>query len=124
MRRAAWATWGLAAAALATRGCRRATEPASREATGEAAQASELQGVVSEKRGEELRVSDAAGRQHMVRADERTQVFVGGRPVSGLAEVREGAEVRASFPGGDPSQPAVRIEVVEPGQNETPSTPR
>lgn len=144
MRHSAWTTWGLAAAALAlsTSGCRRATETSANEeraGTAATAQANELQGVVSEKRGDELRVSDSAGKQHTVRADERTQVFIGGRPASGLAEVQEGAEVRASFPGGDKNRAAERIDVVEsgekgaqppaeerqgPAQNETPSTPR
>jgi hypothetical protein len=135
MRHSAWATWGLAAAtlALSTSGCRRATETAARdEQAGASAEASELQGVVSERRADELRVSDMSGQQHTVRADERTQVFVGGQPAGGLAEVQEGAEVRASFPGGDMSQPAVRIDVVTPGekgqpspdQKATPSTPR
>lgn len=117
MRHSAW-TWGLAALALSTSGCRRASETSAREeraGAGASVQANELQGVVSEKRGDELRVSDSAGKQHTIRADERTQVFIGGRPASGLAEVQEGAEVRAAFPGGDKDKPAVRIDVVEPG---------
>jgi hypothetical protein len=115
-----WRVWGSIAAcalALGTTGCRRASGPG----TEQAAARGEVQGVVSERRSDQLRVSDKSGEEHMIRADERTQVILGGQPTSGLGEVPEGAEIRATFPAGDASKPALRIEVLEAGKGGKPA---
>lgn len=106
---------GLAGAlALSTAGCERRdrAEALPGAATKESHQ---LEGTVRETRSDELRVSDDTGRERTIHANEQTQVFIGDRPVVSIAEVPEGARVRASFPTGDTERPALRIDVVESG---------
>ena len=85
--------------------------------------ASEVQGVVREKRGDALKVSDANGREHTVKANDDTRVYVGGQATRGLDQIQEGSQVRASFTDKGENEAAVRIEVLgsEPPQLQPPA---
>lgn len=125
MTLARWTTGAVAVAgalALAAPGCQR---PSGRfGVTGNAGEhtfgaptelaGTQVEGTVRQKSGGELQVSDAAGRQRTVRVDDRTQVVVHGQKSTGLGQIVEGTEVRASFGPQGPAKAAVRVEVVEP----------
>jgi hypothetical protein len=88
--------------------------------TGSTAAASEVQGVVREKGRDELKVSDANGREHTVKTNEETRVFVGGQATRGLDQIEEGSQVRASFTDKGENEPALRIEVLGSAQPASP----
>ena len=80
--------------------------------SGSTAAASEVQGVVREKGRDELKISDSSGREHTVKANDDTRVYVGGEATRGLGQIQEGSQVRASFSNKGENEPAVRIEVL------------
>jgi hypothetical protein len=124
MKHTIFATAVAGVLALTTAGCER---PGSRGADKSTASSTSaegaggVQGTVRSVSGNQLKVSDAAGKEHTIKADKNTQVFRNGEVTSGVAQIPEGSQVRASFKGNKTNEPALRIDVIESGSGAAPA---